>query len=181
MVACKALVGDQFANGSLAVGNTADDSPHFDDGVLQIGDGHQRGVVKRIGVNQFSHRALAAGNLAGNIFDVGDGAADVAAVLFDEINQRPHQIVDGVGGETFGEILDAGRGAIELGHDGIEVGLLLGGEHRAVDRPGRIRRPKIDGHKILPHQAGEFDDGLAVGFYDGIGVKFHRDFDLCRR
>ena len=47
----------------------------------------------------------------------------------------------------------------------------------SVDR-GASGEPKVDGDKILPHQAGELDGGLAVGFHDGVGVQFHGDFDL---
>ncbi len=138
----------------------------------------ERGIVERIGVNEFPNRALAARNLAGNVFDVGNGSADVAAVLLEKIGQRADQIVNLVAGETLAEIFNAGGGAVELGHDGVEVGLFHGRKHRAVNRIGRVRRPKVNGNKILPHQAGEFDDGLAVRFHDGVGMKFHRDTGL---
>ena len=150
---------------------------HLGHGVLQIGHRRERGSIKRIFINEFADRALPARDLAGNIFNVGDRSADVAAVLFDEINQRTDQVVNLVAGEALGEILDASRGAVELGHDGVEVGLLLGGQHRAVNGAWRFGRAETDGDKILPHQAGEFDDGLAVRFHDGIGVEFHRDLD----
>src|SRR5208337_350777 len=59
-----------------------------------------------------------------------------------------------------------------------EVRLFLRREHHAVGRAGRIGRAKINSHKILSHQAGEFDDSLAVRLHHGVGMKFHRDLDL---
>ena len=82
---------------ALAGADAADDLAHLGHGVLQIGHRRQRRSIKRIFINEFADRALPARDLAGNAFNVGDGSADVAAVLFDEISQRTEQIVDGVG------------------------------------------------------------------------------------
>src|SRR5208282_1196286 len=147
-------------------------------GVLQIGDGDERGLVELFRVNQFADRALTAGDLAGNVFDVGNGPAEMAAVLFDEINQRAHQIVEGVGREALAKILNASGRLVEFGHDGVEVGLFLGLNHHALRRRLRPRRAKVNGNKILPHQSGKFNGGLAVRPYDGVGMQFHRDAHL---
>ena len=154
-------------------------SPGRVGGVLQVAHGRQRGVVKRALVNQFPDGALSAGNLAGDVVNVGNRAADVAAVLLDEIHQRADQIADFVAGKGVAKPFDAVGGVVQLGHDRVEIGLFLGLQQRAVHRRGRVGRAEADGNEILPHQAGEHDDGRAVGFHHGVGVEFHRDLDLA--
>jgi len=51
-----------------------------EDGFLQITDSRHCGSIKRIIVDQFSDCSLAGGNLAGNIFDVGNGRGDRCAI-----------------------------------------------------------------------------------------------------
>ena len=89
--------------------DAVDDLSRGGHGVLQIGDGVQRGIVKRVRVNQFADRALSAGNLAGNVFNVGNGAVRWPLFCLMKSVKRAEQIVDGVAGETLGQVLNAGR------------------------------------------------------------------------
>ncbi len=109
-------------------------------GVLKIGDGVQRGIVKPLVVNQSADGALAAGDLAGDVVNVGNGPADMAAVLLHEIRQRAEQIVNFVAGETLAQIRNAGGGLVELGHDGVDVGLFFRRQHGAVHDLAAARR-----------------------------------------
>ena len=71
--------------------------------------------------------------------------------------KRAEQIVNVVAGKTLGQVFNAGGGIIELGHDGVEVRLFDSGQHWRRPRRRRVRRPEVNGNKILSHQSGEFD------------------------
>ena len=68
--------------------------------------------------------------------------------------------------------------ALRKAIDRAEVGLFYGRKIRTVDGDDAVGRSKINGDKILPHQAGEFDCRFAVGFDGGVAVDFHHDVHL---
>ena len=61
---------------------------------------------------------------------------------FEEIGQWTEDVVNFVTGETVAEFLDAFGSLVELGHDGVQVGLFLRFQNRAFngDRRGPDRR-----------------------------------------
>jgi hypothetical protein len=113
--------------------------------------------------------------------EVGDGGGEGAAVLVDEVGEGAEEGAEVVGAETLREVPDAFGGALELGHEEGEVGLFAGLDGPFLD-PDRAGGAAFDGDEVLAHEAGELDEGLAVGVdvvVLGIAIDLQQDMGLA--
>src|SRR6266851_4557565 len=164
----KGLIVHQFADGALA-------AVYFFRDFAEVRHHRSRLPVEGVVSGQLAKGAFALGEVGGDSAGVAQDVADVRAVLFHEVGDRPKQGAEVIGAETLGKSFDAAGDAIDSGHEGAEVGLLGAFEGGAGEDFRGGGGTALEGDKIITHQTGEFDDGFGVGFDFVFALDFHRD------
>ncbi len=135
----ESVVLEEFADCSLAGVGLVHDLARLPDreldlvsGALEVGDGTESGVVKGFIVNQFADGAFALGNLGGDGLYIGNGGSERSAIGFEEISERPQQVVNFLARKAAEKLFGARSHVVNLLHDGVEVRLLFALEDGAL-------------------------------------------------